>query len=175
MTVGKAEGARRANYHYMADAMRMLEWDLHSTVLSRMRIPEEWHQIARERGRAPKTRVTLRLDADVVKFFRSMGPDWQARVNRIVAAWMHARLAGLIEGAETMDYLKRREAEGLEGRRPEWGDLQREEDAALAGMGEEPLRSPMGLGAGVPMEGPRRISERGKKALLEEMMKRNGM
>jgi hypothetical protein len=27
----------------------------------------------------------------------------------------------------------------------------------------------------VTMEGPRRISERGKKALLEEMMKRNGM
>ncbi|SCY29725.1 hypothetical protein [Paracoccus tibetensis] len=88
---------------------------------------------------------------------------------------MHARLAGLIEGAETMDYLRRREAEGLEGRRPEFGDLQREEDAALAGMGEEPLRSPLGLGAGVPMEGPRRISERGKKALLEEMMRRNGM
>ena len=46
---------------------------------------------------------------------------------------------------------------------------------ALAGMGEEPLRSPSELGAGVPIEGPRRISERGKKALLEEMMKRNGM
>ena len=67
------------------------------------------------------------------------------------------------------------EAEGLDGRHPEFGDLQREEDGALAGMGEEPLRSPLGLGAGVPMEGPRRISERGKKALLEEMMKRNGM
>ena len=50
-----------------------------------------------------------------------------------------------------------------------------QEVAALAGMGEEPLRSPLGLGAGVPMEGPRRINERGKKALLEEVMKRNGM
>ena len=163
MTVGKAEGARRANYHYMADAMRMLEWDLHSTVLSRMRIPEEWHQIARERGRRPKTRVTLRLDADVVKFFRAMGPDWQARVNRIVAAWMHARLAGLIEGAETMDYLKRREAEGLEGRRPEWGDLQREEDAALAGMGEGPLRSRSGWGRGCPWKDPAGSAKEGRR------------
>ncbi|SCY29750.1 BrnA antitoxin family protein [Paracoccus tibetensis] len=75
MGAGKTAEVRRANYHYMADAMRMLEWDLHSTVLSRMRIPEEWHQIALERGRCAKTRVTLRLDADVVKFFRSMGPD----------------------------------------------------------------------------------------------------
>ena len=68
-----------------------------------------------------------------------MGPDWQVRVNRLMAAWMHARLAGLIEGAETMDYLKRREAEGLDGPRPEFGDLQRAEDAAWAEMGETPL------------------------------------
>ncbi|MGP9803535.1 BrnA antitoxin family protein [Paracoccus sp. NSM] len=173
MTITKAEAARRANYHYMADAMRMLEWDLHSTILSRMRIPEEWHRIAQERGRVAKTRVTLRLDADVVAFFRSMGPDWQARVNRIVSAWMHARLAGLIEGAETMDYLARRDSEGLDGPRPEFGDLQRAFDEALEGT-TEPPRSPLDP-EGVPMEGPRRISERGKRALLEEMMKRNGL
>lgn len=138
MTITKAEAARRANHHYMADAMRMLEWDLHSTILSRMRIPDDWHRIARERGRVAKTRVTLRLDADVVAFFRAMGPDWQARVNRIVAAWMHARLAGLIDGPETMDYLARRAAEDLDGPRPDWGDLQRAEDAAWAEMGETP-------------------------------------
>ena len=166
MTVTKAEGTRRANYHYMADAMRMLEWDLHSTVMARMRIPDDWHRIAQEKGTAPKTRVTLRLDADVVAFFRSMGPDWQVRVNRLMAAWMHARLAGLIEGAETMDYLKRREAEGLDGPRPEFGDLQRAEDAAWAELGETPL--PLDE-PGVPMEGLRRMSAAGKRALLEEM------
>ena len=64
---------------------------------------------------------------------------------------------------------------GWDRHRPEFSDLQREEDAALAGIPDGPLRSPSELGAGVPMEGPRRISERGKKALLEEMMKRNGM
>ncbi|QBX33427.1 BrnA antitoxin family protein [Paracoccus liaowanqingii] len=168
---GRAEEARRANYHYMADAMRMLEWDLHSTVLSRMRIPDEWHRIAQEKGSAPKTRVTLRLDSDVVAFFRSMGPDWQVRVNRLMAAWMHARLAGLIEGAETMDYLARREEAALDGPRPEFGDLQRDENAAWAEMGETP---PPFDGPGVPMEGPRRMSEAGKRALLEEMKGRRG-
>lgn len=172
MTVTKAEGTRRANYHYMADAMRMLEWDLHSTVMARMRIPDEWHRIAQEKGTAPKTRVTLRLDADVVAFFRSMGPDWQVRVNRLMAAWMHARLAGLIEGAETMDYLKRREAEGLDGPRPEFGDLQRAEDAAWAEMGETPLPPDA---PGVPMDGPRRMGAAGKRALLEEMKGRRGL
>ena len=172
MSVAKAEGTRRANYLYLAEAVRMLEGKLHSTVVARMRIPDEWHRIAQEKGTAPKTRVTLRLDADVVAFFRSMGPDWQVRVNRLMAAWMHARLAGLIEGAETMDYLKHREAEGLDGPRPEFGDLQRAEDAAWAEMGETPLPPD---GPGVPMEGPRRISERGKKALLEEMKGRRGL
>ena len=166
MSVAKAEGTRRADYHYLADAIRVLEWDLHSTVMARMRIPDDWHRIAQEKGTAPKTRVTLRLDADVVAFFRSMGPDWQVRVNRLMAAWMHARLAGLIEGAETMDYLKRREAEGLDGPRPEFGDLQRAEDAAWAELGETPL--PLDE-PGVPMEGLRRMSAAGKRALLEEM------
>lgn len=99
----KAIQTQRANYHYMADAMRMLEWDLHQTVLRDMRIPDDWHRIAREKPCRAKTRVTLRLDEDLVKFFRSMGPDWQVRVNRLMSVWMHARLAGLIEGAETMD------------------------------------------------------------------------
>lgn len=62
----KAAGIRRMNYHYMADAMRMLEWDLHQTVLSQMRIPEDWHRIARDRGQRAKTCVTLRLGEDLV-------------------------------------------------------------------------------------------------------------
>ena len=98
MGAGKTAEVRRANYHYMADAMRMLEWDLHSTVLSRMRIPEEWHEIARERGRCEKTRVTLRLDADVVKFFRAMGPDWQARRSTLMGGEQDRPLDGEILG-----------------------------------------------------------------------------
>ena len=88
----------------------------------------------------------------------------------IPTRWPHRRRTIRVRAIAS----ERREAEGLDGRRLEFGDLQREEDAALAGMGAEPLRSPSD-GAGVPMEGPRRISERGKKALLEEMLRRNGM
>ncbi|AUH32725.1 BrnA antitoxin family protein [Paracoccus tegillarcae] len=121
--VSKAVQAQRVNYHYMADAMRMLEWDLHQSVLAGLRIPDEWHRIARQKDSSKKTRVTLRLDDDVVRFCRSMGPDWQVRINRIIAVWMHARLAGLIEGPETMDYLRRgSEDEAFEDQRPHWGD-----------------------------------------------------
>lgn len=170
--ITKAESVRRVNYHYMADAMRMLEWDLHSTVLRQMRIPEEWHQIAQKKPGQRKTRVTLRLDADLVTFFRSMGPDWQVRVNQLMSVWMHARLAGLIEGGETMDYLARREDQMLEGKRPDFGTYQRECDAL---MGPEPVEGWRENG-GVPMpERPAPMTPVARRALMEEMKKRNGI
>ena len=120
----KAETARRINYHYMADAMRRLEWDLHQKVLTEGRIPEAWHEIARERGEAKRIRVTIALEEDVVRFFRGMGEGYGPRMNAVLRAFMHARLAGLLRGGETMDYLSRREEEGLDGRKPGWGEAQ---------------------------------------------------
>ncbi len=35
----------------------------------------------RERAACPKTRVTIRLDADVIARLREDGPGWQARAN----------------------------------------------------------------------------------------------
>lgn len=89
--------------------------------------------------------MTIRLDEDIVKFFRSTGMDWQPRLNRVLSVWMHARLAGTIRGSETMDYLKRRVEEGHDARRPRWGDLQRMEDDTL---GDAAVRDDE---AGVPM------------------------
>ncbi|MBD9526814.1 hypothetical protein [Paracoccus sp. PAR01] len=44
---------------------------------------------------------------------------------------MHARLAGMIQRAETMDYMKRRVEEYLDYPRPRWGDLRRLKDEVL--------------------------------------------
>lgn len=149
MAITKAEATRRQNYHYMADAMRMLEWDLHSTILDQMRIPEEWHEIARDKGRPDTRRVTIRLDEDVVKFFQSMGKDWQPRINRVLSVWMHARLAGMIRGADTMDYMKRTEDDAInfDGPRPYWADEPREMERA--GLNADMAWS--GVGGGVPL------------------------
>ncbi|TKW65271.1 MAG: BrnA antitoxin family protein [Paracoccus denitrificans] len=148
----RAETARRTNYHYMADAMRRLEWDLHQRVLTEGRIPDAWHEIAAEGAVPRKERISIRLDGDVVKFFRDMGPGWQPRINEVLRSFMHARLAGLLRGAETMDYLKRRETEGFDGKKPGWGDVQAEYEEAL---GAE-LAQGMSDEAGVPMGDERR-------------------
>lgn len=163
--VSRADEQRRVNYHYMADAMRMLEWDLHQRLMEEMRIPSEWHEIAREKGQPKKARVTIRLDADVVAFFRATGVDWQPRLNRVLSVWMHARLAGMIRGAETMDYMKRRVEEGFDGPRPRWGDLQRREEAAF---GPDPAASGAG---GVPM-GEERVSSAALKVELDGLRRR---
>lgn len=39
------------------------------------------------RARRPKQRLTLRLDADLVDWFKAQGPDYQARINAILRAY----------------------------------------------------------------------------------------
>lgn len=47
--------------------------------------------------REPKLAVSLRLDADVLRFFRGFGAGYQTRINEVLKAFMQAR-----GGAETV-------------------------------------------------------------------------
>ena len=129
MEPGRMRGKQAVHYHYMADAMRRLEWDLHHQIAATGRIPQEWHEIAEEEPRVGTERLAIRLDRDVVKFFRSMGLGYGPRINRVLRAYMHARLAGVIRGAETAPQFRVE----LAGERPLWG-----ETAASFGAGEGP-------------------------------------
>ena len=116
---GKRTARARASYYYMAEAMRRLEWDLHHKIEATGRIPVEWHEIAQRAEPQPTERVTLRLDRDVVKFFRSMGTGYGPRINDVLRSYMHARIAGVIRGADTMALFRAPEA--VEEERPVWG------------------------------------------------------
>ncbi|WP_284263102.1 BrnA antitoxin family protein [Roseicyclus amphidinii] len=114
---------QREHHYYMVDALRRFEWDMHQRIWLDQRIPVEWHDIATRRER-DKIRLTLRVDADVVKWFRSMGPGYQPRMNDVLRAFMHAKLAGLLHGEETVEPFK--ENWQARQRMPEWGDTERE-------------------------------------------------
>ena len=131
---------QRANMTYMMDVMRRLEWDLHNTVELTGRIPEAWHEIAAATPRAAKVKVNLRLEGDVVKFFKSMGEGHGSRINDVLRSYMHARLAGVIRGAETTAHYRRRE-EGLDGAKPGFGDMEREMGEAWADEGPEVVQA----------------------------------
>ena len=127
MEPGKMRGKRAENYHYMADAMRRLEWDLHHRIEATGRIPLDWHEIAQTPVRPGADRVALRLDRDVLRFFRSIGPGYGPRINLVLRTYMHARLAGVIRGAETAPEFRF----AMAPERPLWGET-------AAGLGAGP-------------------------------------
>lgn len=94
---------QQEHFNYFMDLMKQIEWDLHHELLDGRRVPTEWHRIARGKPRQAKTRLTIRLEEDVVKFFRKMGPGYQQRMNDVLSAWMHGRLAALIDGPDAHD------------------------------------------------------------------------
>lgn len=143
MEPGRMRGKAAAHYHYMADAMRRLEWDLHHRIEVTGRVPLEWHEIAQEEGRVGTERVAIRLDKDVLKFFRSLGLGYGPRMNRVLRAYMHARLAGVIRGAETAPQFR----VAMTGERPLWGDT-----AAAMGEGEGPDAAERALEARLVVE-----------------------
>ncbi|MFD1508983.1 BrnA antitoxin family protein [Lacimonas salitolerans] len=89
-------------YGYMKTIMEQLEWDLHDTIWHSRRVPPAWAEIANTRYAGKKTRVTLLVEENVVRFFKSMGTGYQARMNEVLAAWMYARLSGILNGQDTV-------------------------------------------------------------------------
>ncbi|EAR52024.1 hypothetical protein OG2516_13404 [Oceanicola granulosus HTCC2516] len=59
------------------------------------RLPHGWGEID-DRPEPPQTRVTLRIDRDVAKWFRSYGTGYQKIVARVLRAYMLARQTELL-------------------------------------------------------------------------------
>lgn len=95
---------RAAAYHALALGMRGLEDDLRRGLEGSLRIPEAWRRIAEEPPVPRKVKLTLRLDADVVAFFRTMGMGHLTRMNAVLRTFMLARMAGVMTGPEGMAY-----------------------------------------------------------------------
>ena len=129
---------QRSHYTYMMDVMSRLEWDFHNAIHRRGRIPSEWTDIARTTPRQTKQKVTFEVEADVLKFFKQMGKGHGPRMNDVLRAFMHARLAGVVDGAESLA-IYREGAKVNTGPRPEFGDIARM-------MGEAPEEEPQAEG-----------------------------
>jgi len=94
----------RAHYHHLASTLRDLETDLRWGLDGSARIPPEWHAIAQGVPAPRKVPVTLPVDEDVARFFRSMGAGHLPRMNAVLRSFMHARLAGVVKGPEDVAY-----------------------------------------------------------------------
>jgi uncharacterized protein (DUF4415 family) len=114
---------QRRHHYFLLDLMKELNYDLHHQLQADLfALPQGWQQIADAPQRGVKERMTLRLDSDVVKFFRGTGQGFQSRMNDVLRCYMHARLSNLLQdGARFRDYVDDEE----HTRRPLVGDTER--------------------------------------------------
>lgn len=89
-------------------------------------IPSGWHNVERQTPVGPrKTCVAIRLDEDMMRWFRSMGQGHQARMNRILRTCMLATVSKHVRLRKDLD----RYGEPIEHRdkpRPTSRDFDRE-------------------------------------------------
>lgn len=61
-------------------------------------IPPEWHTLEEDvQVTEKKVKVTLYLDAPVLRFYRAMGVGYHERINRLLSTWMNMKLAGELD------------------------------------------------------------------------------
>ena len=81
----------------LADELKQMQIDLTSNWIDRS-LPKDWNGIAlRVRVSPPKEKVTLRLDADMVRWFRKLGPGYGRRINAVLRIYWDALICGRIK------------------------------------------------------------------------------
>ena len=82
-------------YHELSKLTREMMVDFHWPEFVKAILPSEWKDISTH-PIPDKTRITLRVDVDVAKFYRKLGPGYQARMNEVLRAFMLARLVEIL-------------------------------------------------------------------------------
>ncbi len=121
MTMSKMTAKERLQYRYFFDGMARFEWDLrHEFFLGRL-IPDEWQTLLHADRSPRKGRITLRLDEDVLQFFRKQfGPGYQTRINAVLRSFLKLKLSNCLDGPEGLDVVAKGLAEDILSR-PQYG------------------------------------------------------
>ena len=68
-------------------------------------IPDAWHEMEKLSPVAPRqAKLTLRIDADTLRWFRGMGRGWHGRMAAVLRSYMLAVASKEIEGALDRDW-----------------------------------------------------------------------
>lgn len=91
----KLTATQKKHYDRLFEVSQELIWDFQHPEVVRKYLPAEWREV-RTDPTPDKTRLTLRVDTDVAKFFRKLGPGYQGTMNRVLRAFMLAKLADVL-------------------------------------------------------------------------------
>ena len=91
MTERKRSKPEERNYAALLMELEEMEKAHRDRELKRRMLPGAWHKVEREVPVRPKKiRVTAAYDEELVKWFRAMGHNYQARMNAVLRAYMLA-------------------------------------------------------------------------------------
>lgn len=105
--------------NHVSEAMQRLEYDLHHSVACMRHIPAEWGRIHRF-ANPPETRITIRIENDLLRDFKVQGPGYQRRINDVLRAFVCARAARFIE--EEADITRERDNYWAKAGKPDMSD-----------------------------------------------------
>lgn len=93
------------SYSRMLRDLHELEcWNMDRKLKERM-IPKDWKTLDKTAPTRPrKTRITAAFDADVARWYRGLGEGYQARMNAVLRAYMHAVISKEIERKGDRDW-----------------------------------------------------------------------
>lgn len=100
----------------MIDELKLLQEDLRAHWLDRS-LPDGWQGMDSQAPlKRKRTRITIRLDADMVDWFRKLGPGYGPRLNRILRVYWLGLLAGQVKSHWDEEELSPAFAAALEAR-----------------------------------------------------------
>ena len=85
--------------------LKALQDELRSSWIDRS-LPKEWNGYEQNgSARRQKERITIRLDEDMLKWFRAQGPGYQVRINRILRIYWNGVISGMVQSHYDEDAL----------------------------------------------------------------------
>ena len=71
--------------------------------VTREEVPDAWHTLEHDiEVDEPKVKVTLYLDQSVARVFKGMGHGYQARINRLLSAWVQMHIGRMFEAEDRL-------------------------------------------------------------------------
>ena len=105
MTDRKRSKTEERSFARLLDELESQEADFERFKRNRSLIPPGWHSVEnRAEVKPKKAKLTLSLDADMLKWFRDLGRGYQPRMNAILRAYMHGVISKEIERKGDRDW-----------------------------------------------------------------------
>lgn len=106
MAMQKQTRAERQHIEEMMETLERAQTDMMILRRTENLVPPGWSDLDRTAPCTPdKEKMTIRLDADMLGWFRQLGNGWQNRINAVLRAYMHAIIAKHIDDISTREWL----------------------------------------------------------------------